>query len=797
MTGKYFIIFALLLLNSVLFACPVHIRVSNLEGRFMGNIAVYVKNISVGTTNAQGLAIIDLNSGKHHIALKSGDFIIKDSVINVNCSDHIGEVKFVIDPAIQRSSSLNEVTISTMTQRQAINVSPFSVQTIDLKTEYSKGGDLGEVLNRATGVKLRSDGNIGAPVQINLGGLQGKAVRLFKDGIPIELFGHGFNLGTIPTNMLERVEIYKGVMPLYLASDALGGGINLVSRNATKDYAELSYELSSFNTHRATANVLWFAPDKEFYAGTNSSFNYSDNSYKVHAPFVDQNTSVTTFRNVPRFHDAVRSVYAEGFLGFKNKSWLDDLRLTLIHSAFYKEIQHDAKMDKVYGQAFSREKNYTAMLNYRKSFLDDRLNVNFLGSYSYFKTKFIDTATVRYDWDGHIIGRNKRPGEINLGNNQALDYRFLSGRFNASYKINEHHTLDFSELYYRQNREGSDPLGAITAIERIDVLTVPAVYQKNNLSLGLRSLFAGKSIESIVALKYYQFNTTGYTTDNFGLGWRSTSKGDQLGYLGGLRWTRGDFMTKLSYEYATRLPDEYEVFGDARLVKENMELKPEKSHNLNLNAQYFHREGNRSLSLSGSLFYRRVKDIIFLQLDIPFNRYINYEEASVKGIELEANYTPSSMIDFGGNITYQDIRRIAVSESAFKNMEGSRVPNVPFLFGNIWLNTHVNNIFTRRDRVDFNWNANYTHRFFLHAIPKNQEPPLFGKVESFQTSLVIPGDGRLGQFANNLGMYYHFANNRISLAGECRNVGNVRLYDNFSVQKPGRSFHLKLVYQLL
>ncbi|RDC55812.1 TonB-dependent receptor [Pedobacter chinensis] len=772
-------------------ACPVYIHVTDINGKAASNVVVTIDHIVKGNTDASGILMIELDSGEHILHFRKGAILLKQVNINIDC---IKENRFDFELKEQGDNSitLQQVTVKALTAKEQLGQSPFSVQAIDLKKSYDKGGDIGEILNRASGVRLRSDGGVGAPVQINLGGLQGKAVRLFKDGIPIELFGHGFSLGTIPVNMLERVEIYKGAMPLYLASDALGGGVNLVSRHDYKNLAELSYEAGSFNTHRVTANGLWRNGIKTWYLGTSSSLNYSDNDYKVNVPI---STNPTTYQDTKRFHDATRSYYAEIYTGIQNRTWTDDLRLTLIASSFYKEIQHDAQMDKAYGEPYSKERNYTSLLTYKKFLLNNRMKVNAVGTYSYFKTRFIDTATVRYGWDGQIIGSNLKPGEINMGNNQLINYKFFSSRLNLTYELSDRHVLDFSELYYQQRRIGSDPLGAISAIEAIDVLSVPALYRKDNTALGLRSNWLGKEMESIIALKYYHFQTEGYTTDNFGMGYRSSGTGQQLGYLGGLRWNHGKYLFKASYEYATRLPDEYEIFGDARLIKENMNLKPEKSHNVNLNGQYTVENGEQSLTLSAGLFYRKVQDIIFLQLDIPFSRYINYERAQVKGFELEANYVPVRRFNIGMNVTYQDIRRIGIKEAMFRNLENSRVPNVPYFFGNFWLNAYFWNVLHKGDRLELSWNGNYTHRFFLQAIPKNQEPGLFEKVKNIQTSLIIPRDDRLGQLANNVGIYYHFAKPKLTLSGECRNIGDVRLYDNFNVQKPGRAFYLKVLYQ--
>lgn len=783
----------LLILSLFGTACPVYISIKNAKGEAVPNVTVVFDGVEKGLTDQAGKLTVELKDGVHTLQLRNNVLLVKHSELRVDCNKQ-NRFDFELTSLESATIGLDEVTIKAVVAKKLIEESPFSVQVIDLKKSHDKGGDVGEVMNRASGVRLRSDGGLGSQVQVNLGGLQGKAVRLFKDGVPVELFGHGFSLGTIPANMLERVEIYKGVMPLYLASDALGGGVNLVSRKDNKNLAELSYEAGSFHTHRATLNALWRNKDKKWYLGTNSSFNYSANDYKVNAP---QNTSPVSFKDVRRFHDATRTYYTEAYAGIQNRNWVDDLRFTLIASSFYKEIQHDAQMDKVYGEAFSKEKNYTGLLNYSKRFLHDRLKVNAIATYSLFNTKFVDTATVRYNWAGQIIGRNLRAGEINLGNDQRIDYKFFSSRLNLSYDLSDRHALDFSELYYQQHRNGRDPLGAISAIENIDVLTIPASYRKNNIALGLRSNWLNQSLESIVALKHYSFQSRGYTTDNFGMGYQSSGDGQNLGYMAGLRWKSGNYLIKSSYEFATRLPDEYEIFGDARLIKENMDLKPERSHNVNLNAQYQAVNGDKNLTLSAGLFYRKVQDIIFLQLDIPFSRYINYERAAVKGAELEANYAPSKRFDFGANVTYQDIRRIDIKEAMFKNLEGSRVPNIPFFFGNFWLSTYFSDVVEKGDRVEFNWNGSYTHRFFLYAIPKSQEPGLFEKDGNIQTSLIIPRDGRLGQLSNNVGLYYHFAKPKLTLAAECRNIGDVKLYDNFNVQKPGRAFYVKLLYQFL
>ena len=51
------------------------------------------------------------------------------------------------------------------------------------------------------------------------------------------------------------------------------------------------------------------------------------------------------------------------------------------------------------------------------------------------------------------------------------------------------------------------------------------------------------------------------------------------------------------------------------------------------------------------------------------------------------------------------------------------------------------------------------------------------------------------QFAHNLTAAYNFAGGRFSLAVECRNLTNAKLYDNYSLQKAGRAFYATLRVQ--
>ena len=94
----------------------------------------------------------------------------------------------------------------------------------------------------------------------------------------LEIFGGGIQINNIPVDALQRIDVYKGVMPVDVGTDALGGGINLVPNESFKENLRASYSVGSFNTHRVTLNA-----SKEVTPKLSATFfsyaNYSDNDF--------------------------------------------------------------------------------------------------------------------------------------------------------------------------------------------------------------------------------------------------------------------------------------------------------------------------------------------------------------------------------------------------------------------------------------------------------------------------------------------------------------------------------------
>jgi len=130
------------------------------------------------------------------------------------------------------------------------------------------------------------------------------------------------------------------------------------------------------------------------------------------------------------------------------------------------------------------------------------------------------------------------------------------------------------------------------------------------------------------------------------------------------------------------------------------------------------------------------------------------------------------------NATYQDI--ILLETSPQSNIPNryldARIPNTPYLFGNGQLSYSWKVAILGEGRFSAGYDFNYVHEFFLSWAEDGRK----------ETKDIIPT-----QMLHNLNLSWMAPKDRWSLGLECRNLTDAQAFDNFSVQRPGRSFFVK------
>ena len=157
------------------------------------------------------------------------------------------------------------------------------VTVVRTKGATSRVRDLAEVLNSNAGVQIKRGGAAGSFSTISIRGSSAGQVLVLLDGTPLNNGGSSLvNLGDLPLDALERVEIYRGFAPPFLGGGAIGGVVNLVTRRPpgyTFSGASISFgsfatrKLNLFHSRRLKKlSVMAFAN----YTGTNGNFAYYD-----------------------------------------------------------------------------------------------------------------------------------------------------------------------------------------------------------------------------------------------------------------------------------------------------------------------------------------------------------------------------------------------------------------------------------------------------------------------------------------------------------------------------------------
>src|SRR5690606_26457631 len=105
--------------------------------------------------------------------------------------------------------------------------------------------------------------------------------RIFVDDIPVDQLGSSFNLNNLSVNLIDRIDVYKGVVPIGLGADALGGAINIATDRKIGSFLDASYSIGSFNTHRASLDSKYRFSKSGFTVSASGFYNYSDNNYTM------------------------------------------------------------------------------------------------------------------------------------------------------------------------------------------------------------------------------------------------------------------------------------------------------------------------------------------------------------------------------------------------------------------------------------------------------------------------------------------------------------------------------------
>jgi len=743
------------------------------SGEAIPSLTVRVQNTLLGAVsdNAGAFVISNVPSG-HHTLLITG---VGYKSVQRSVSVVAGQETTLSLTVEEASVDMEGVTVTGRSAVTETNRQAFNVTAVDAKQLYNTTLNLADALDRVAGVRVRETGGVGSNYNLSLNGLSGNRVRYFIDGIPMEGYGSSFQINNIPINAAERVEVYKGVVPIWLGSDALGGAVNIVTGNRQRNYVDASYSYGSFNTHRSVVNAA--ITSKSGLTAQISAFqNYSDNNYKVNVQSADINTGVYTPVRVRRFNDTYHNETLIGNIGVVDKRYADKLLLGITVGKNYKEIQTGARMEQVFGAWHRRGTILMPTFKYKKENLIKGLDVTLNANYNFGTEQNIDTVNRRYNWQqeyriGGMGGAERSRSLYKYKNNNGL----ATGMLN--YRITERQALAVSNVFNTFDRKGSNSLNPVD-FQR------PQKTQKNVLGLGYSYNVADAWSVSVFGKSFTQRNVLSsegakITNNKFGYG------------AAGTYFFTPTLQAKASYELASRLAETYEIFGDVENQQGNPNLKPEQSNNINLGVSYnFALDPNNRFLLNVNGVYRNTKDYIFNRFDNNQQKLIadNRDGVRTLGGDAEIQYSYKKIFTAGATMTYQSVLSTQKYEinpndgqyfTSVSPLYLDQMPNTPFLFGNASAAVTLPDLGGKGNRLSIGYNLLYVYRFWLFW-PSLGDPD----ITTADPKRVVPT-----QLSHDLNVVYSLQNGRYNIGLECRNITDALLYDNFSLQKPGRGFY--------
>ena len=741
---------------------------------------VYLKGTNYGgTTNEEGIYHLQAPAGEYTLVVSAIGYKTVEKPVKLMRGERT-KMNVVISP---QATELDEVVVVSNGVTR-LKRSAFNAVALDTKALQNSTQNLSEALAQAPGMKIRESGGVGSDMQLMMDGFTGKHIKIFIDGVPQEGVGSSFGLNNIPVNYAERIEVYKGVVPVGFGTDAIGGVINIITKkNRNKWFLDASYSYGSFNTHKSYVNF-----GQTFRSGLtyeiNVFQNYSDNNYYVDTPVKDFTTGAINkkkIEHVKRFHDTYHNEAVIGKIGFVDKKWADRLMFGFTYSHMYKDIQTGVRQEVVFGGKYRKGYSIMPSLDYRKrDFFVRGLDVVLTANYNKNMTNNVDTSSYEYNWRGEMRPL-RMPGEQSYQNTRS-DNNNWNGTLTANYRIGKAHTFTFNHVINAFRRSNQSLLN-----EDSEANAIPKETRKNISGLSYRLMPTEHWNLSVFGKYYNQFIAGPVATSSAQDDYiRTTNSVSAMGYgAAGTYFILKSLQAKLSYEKAYRLPTNEGVFGDEDLETGDISLRPENSDNVNLNLSYNETFGKHSVYVEGGLIYRNTKDYIQRNIsDLSGGKYgatyVNHGRVETKGYNISVRYGFANWVSVGGNFTQMNVRDNVKTVTSGTNQEsltyGARMPNLPYQFANSDVTFYWRNLWKKGNTLSVTYDNLYMHSF-----------PLYSEAVGSESEFVVPT-----QFSHNLTLSYGIQNGRYNISFECRNLTNEKLYDNFSLQKAGRAFYGKV-----
>lgn len=551
----------------------------------------------------------NINNEKYLLFVQLEGYVPFKQMINVRDTSAL----FIEINLESKHKKMTDVVITgTLHQMNKLN-SPVPVEVYKEKFFLKNpGAHLFESLQMVNGIRPQLNCNVCNTGDIHINGLEGPYTMFLIDGMPIMSSLAGvYGLFGIPNSLIERVEVMKGPASAVYGSEAVGGVINVITKNINKSSPfSVDFMVTSWQENSLDLGFKLLSKKRvQSFIGLHSYlFNHRidrNNDNFTDAPLQKRISIFNKWniesRNGNSWHTALRYINENrngGEMQWRKEYWGSD--------SVYGEAINTHRFEFI--NTGSLRKN--SPLKFNSSIVYHHQNA------AYGKQKFIATQ-----WVGFIqclFQKKWNLHDILIGAGNRYNY------YNDNTPVTQYASMDS------------------TITDKPDIMYMPGVFiqdvlkkNKTTLLLGLRYDYHSKhkNILTPRAAVHYKLNEVTVIRGNIGTGFRVVNI----------------------------FAEEHAALTGARNVILNNNLLPERSVNMNLNFYKSNLLSNKQyINTEVSIFYTYFYNKIFADYNINPNEIHFYNikgHAINKGVSitLEGNITECLNVYTGATCMWNEI----------------------------------------------------------------------------------------------------------------------------------------------
>ncbi|MBL0744968.1 TonB-dependent receptor [Chryseolinea lacunae] len=517
-------------------------------------------------------------------------------------------------------SRLDEVVVTgTMREVTKMN-SPIPVEVYS-PTFFMKNQtpNIFESLSMVNGVQPQVNCNVCNTGDIHINGLEGPYTMILIDGMPIvSSLSTVYGLAGIPNSLVKRMEIVKGPASTLYGSEAVGGVINIITKDpqtAPKLQVDaFGTSIGEYNLDVSGSRQWKFASSL---VGVNA-FDYWQKRDINHDNFTDATLQrrISVFNKWRFNRPSAKNASIAGRYIYENR-WGGELQWTPAYrgsNVYYGESIHTERVEVLGNYEWNTVPGLQIDMSYNHHYQD-----SYYGVVKYAATQEVGFVQARW---------SKQLGHHDLLAGLPLRYQF-----------------------YDDNTVGTT---ASDGANKPNTTVLPGIFVQDEIAIT-------KRFTTLLGARYDRHNIHGniYTPR---LSFKYSPNANNT-----IRLTGGS-----GYRVVNLFTEDHAALTGARSVEILHDLKPEQSWNANLNYARNLILPNGFVSLDASLFYTYFNNKIVADYNTDPNKII-YDNlnghAISKGLTFNADVALNNGLKFITGVTWMDVFRMET-----KNNEATKIP---------------------------------------------------------------------------------------------------------------------------